>query len=93
MGSSDAQNASAAASFVSNGLTFVTSSLMGSISDEKGRRGDHVTWHILIPPSTHVSGDAPVGRYGTGASYHDVANASTGIVNWIRLLPYRPCQM
>ena len=39
MGNEDAQNASAMSSFVSNGLTFCTSSLMGSISDERGRRG------------------------------------------------------
>ena len=38
LGSADAQNMSAAASFVSNGLTFVTSSLVGSISDQRGRR-------------------------------------------------------
>jgi len=39
LGNEDAQNSAAMASFVSNTLTFVTSSLMGSISDEKGRRG------------------------------------------------------
>merc|ERR1719203_2327491 len=39
LGSEDAQNSAAVASFVSNTLTFTTSSLMGSISDEKGRRG------------------------------------------------------
>ena len=38
-GSSDAQNAAAFASLISNGLTFVTSSLIGSLSDEHGRRG------------------------------------------------------
>ncbi|KAL3804452.1 hypothetical protein ACHAW5_000405 [Stephanodiscus triporus] len=39
LGNDDAQNSAALASFVSNSLTFVTSSLMGSISDERGRRG------------------------------------------------------
>lgn len=39
-GNDDAQNSAAFASFVSNALTFVTSSLMGSISDERGRRGE-----------------------------------------------------
>ena len=39
LGNEDAQNSAALASFVSNTLTFATSSLMGSISDEKGRRG------------------------------------------------------
>jgi hypothetical protein len=38
-GSADAQQASALGSLVSNVLTFLTSSLMGSISDEHGRRG------------------------------------------------------
>lgn len=38
-GSADAQNASALGNLVSNVLTFVTSSLMGSLSDEHGRRG------------------------------------------------------
>ena len=39
MGNEDAQNSAAISGFISNTLTFVTSSLMGSISDEKGRRG------------------------------------------------------
>jgi len=38
-GSSDAQQAAALSNLISNGLTFITSSLMGSISDERGRRG------------------------------------------------------
>ena len=39
LGNEDAQNAAAISSFISNTLTFITSSLMGSISDEKGRKG------------------------------------------------------
>jgi len=39
LGNEDAQNAAAMGNFVSNALTFATSSLMGSISDENGRRG------------------------------------------------------
>jgi len=39
LGNEDAQNSAAIASFISNTLTFATSSLMGSISDERGRRG------------------------------------------------------
>jgi hypothetical protein len=38
-GSADAQNAAAVSNFVSDGLTFITSSLIGSISDERGRKG------------------------------------------------------
>ena len=37
-GNEDAQNSAAIASFISNTLTFMTSSMMGSLSDEKGRR-------------------------------------------------------
>lgn len=40
-GSSDAQTAAAASSFVSNVATFLTSSLIGSISDEYGRRSEY----------------------------------------------------
>jgi hypothetical protein len=39
LGNEDAQNSAAYASFVHNSLNFVTSSLMGSVSDERGRRG------------------------------------------------------
>jgi MFS family permease len=39
MGSADAQNVAAAASLASNVLTFLTSSLIGSLSDEHGRKG------------------------------------------------------
>ena len=40
-GSSDAQTAAAAASFTSNAATFFTSSLIGSLSDEHGRRSEY----------------------------------------------------
>ena len=43
LGNDDAQNSAAMASFVSNTLTFITSSLMGSMSDEKGRK-----WIMLL---------------------------------------------
>jgi len=39
-GSSDAQSAASVASFVSNVTTFLTSSLIGSLSDEYGRRSE-----------------------------------------------------
>jgi hypothetical protein len=38
-GSADAQSAVAASNLVSNGLTFLLSSLLGSLSDEHGRKG------------------------------------------------------
>ena len=40
LGSADAQNAAATANLISNMLTFVTSSLIGALSDEYGRRGE-----------------------------------------------------
>ena len=40
LGNEDAQNSAAFASFLSNSFTFATSSLMGSISDERGRKGE-----------------------------------------------------
>ena len=45
-GSAEAQNASALGNLVSNVLTFVTSSLMGSLSDEHGRRGKILDFHV-----------------------------------------------
>lgn len=39
LGNDDAQNSAAMTSFISHALTFSTSSLVGSISDERGRRG------------------------------------------------------
>jgi hypothetical protein len=41
-GSGDAQNVAAWENFVSNSLTFITSSVIGSISDERGRRGKRI---------------------------------------------------
>jgi hypothetical protein len=38
-GSADAQNAVAIEQLISNGLTFLTSALIGSLSDEYGRKG------------------------------------------------------
>ena len=50
-GSTDARNATASASLVSNTLTLLLSSLMGSISDSQGRRGTlhrHFRLHVLL---------------------------------------------
>ena len=38
-GSADAQSAAASSNLISNALTFLTSSLIGSLSDEYGRKG------------------------------------------------------
>ena len=42
LGSADAQDAVALSSLISNGLTFLTSSMTGSLSDEHGRRGNYI---------------------------------------------------
>ncbi len=47
-GSSDAQSADAAATFVKNIIIFFTSSLIGSLSDEYGRRSEYDLNCILI---------------------------------------------
>ena len=47
-GSGDAQNAAALENLVSNMFTFLSSSLVGSISDEKGRRGTSLrSWDYI----------------------------------------------
>jgi hypothetical protein len=48
-GSADAQNAAAEASLAMNVLTFLTSSLIGSLSDEHGRKGE--TTYVVCPLS------------------------------------------
>jgi hypothetical protein len=45
MGSADAQAAAASSNLISNVLTFLTSSLIGSFSDEHGRRGNYIFHH------------------------------------------------
>lgn len=84
LGSADAQNMSAAASFVSNGLTFVTSSLVGSISDQRGRRSIMLLgiFLSLLAPMCLVL----LQLIDTMTpNYYYIANASTGIVNWIAI--------
>jgi hypothetical protein len=48
LGSADAQNAAASSNLISNVLTFLTSSLIGSLSDEYGRRGKYVVFVIIL---------------------------------------------
>jgi DHA1 family tetracycline resistance protein-like MFS transporter len=84
LGNDDAQNSAALSSFISNALTFSTCSLMGSISDERGRRGI-ILLGIglrLLGPMTLVlmqvyDGMSPFPYY--------VLHASSGFVNWMAL--------
>lgn len=50
-GSSDAQSADATATFVTNIIIFLTSSLIGSLSDEYGRRSEYDLNYLLIKSS------------------------------------------
>jgi len=82
LGNDDAQNSAALTSFISNALTFSTSSLMGSISDERGRR-EIILLGIglsLLGPMNLVlmqlyKGMSPFPFYAS--------HAFSGVVNWM----------
>uniref|UniRef100_A0A7S2XRJ3 Major facilitator superfamily (MFS) profile domain-containing protein n=1 Tax=Attheya septentrionalis TaxID=420275 RepID=A0A7S2XRJ3_9STRA len=80
-GNNDAQNASALTSLVSNLLTFVTSSVIGSLSDEYGRKGILVLgiFLSLLGPTCVVL--LQLFDEMTPTWYY-VASGSTGLVNW-----------
>lgn len=82
LGSDDAQTAAANCHLVSNVLTFLTSSLIGSLSDEHGRKGILILGILLSTFSPLmlflmqlIPSMSPWWYYGVGAS--------TGLVNWI----------
>jgi hypothetical protein len=50
LGSADAQNAAATEKLISNVFTFITSSTIGSLSDEYGRKGQCLARHEKIAP-------------------------------------------
>jgi len=84
LGNEDAQNSAALASFVSNTLTFATSSLMGSISDEKGRRG-------IMLLGIGLSLMAPLNLVllqlfeSMDPSFYYASHALYGIVSWMAI--------
>lgn len=82
LGSADAQNVHATGNLVSNVLTFATSSLMGSLSDEHGRRGLLLLGVFLSFLATFmlvliqlIPSLSPTWYYG--------ATSLTGLVSWI----------
>ena len=81
-GNDDAQNAAATSSFISHFLTFTTSSLMGSISDESGRRG-------IILLGIGLSLLAPmylvlIQLYGNLSPFpYYASKAISGVVSWM----------
>mmetsp|Transcript_11497 Transcript_11497/g.17256 ORF Transcript_11497/g.17256 Transcript_11497/m.17256 type:complete len:577 (-) Transcript_11497:230-1960(-) len=83
-GSSDAQTAAASASFVSNTFTFITSSLIGSISDEHGRRYLLILGNFLAllgPVSLVYIQTFP----SSNPNWYYVASSAGGVVSWISL--------
>mmetsp|Transcript_19435 Transcript_19435/g.41010 ORF Transcript_19435/g.41010 Transcript_19435/m.41010 type:complete len:538 (+) Transcript_19435:62-1675(+) len=82
LGNEDAQNSAAMASFASNTLTFATSSLMGSISDEKGRRGIMllgIGLSILGPLNLVLMQIYP----GLDPFFYYASHGLSGLVSWI----------
>ena len=80
-GSADAQNAVSMEQLIGNGITFLTSSLVGSLSDEYGRKGILVlgiflslfsplilVWIQLVP--------------SVSPNWYYAAGMMTGLVNW-----------
>lgn len=58
-GSADAQAAVASANLISNVLTFVTSSLIGSLSDEHGRKGTHLLFKETVSKQARSNNNKP----------------------------------
>lgn len=83
-GSSDAQAAAAAASLVSNAATFLTSSLMGSLTDEYGRKNFLILAQSLTCLSPCILVLLQV--FDTmDPSWYYGAHATTGLVNWLAI--------
>jgi len=83
-GSSDAQTAATSASFVSNIFTFLTSSLIGSISDEYGRRQLLVLGQFLAMFGPLVL--VMIQMFPTSnPNWYYVASAAGGLISWISI--------
>ena len=83
-GSSDAQTFAASASFVSNMLTFFTSSLIGSISDDYGRRFFLILGQFLSmfgPFCLVIIQMFP----STNPNWYYAAHAMGGLINWMSI--------
>ncbi|VEU38105.1 unnamed protein product [Pseudo-nitzschia multistriata] len=84
LGGSDAQAAASVSNLVNNVLTFLTSSLVGSLSDELGRKGPLLIGLVMaMMPSLflyvilHVPTMSPWWYYAT--------SASTGLIPWMAI--------
>lgn len=81
-GSADAQNAAAFTSLVSNTFTFVTSSMIGSISDERGRKGI-MLMGIFLSTLTPLCLVLLQLNPTMSPTWYYIAGALSGLVNWI----------
>jgi len=84
LGSADAQNAAAEASLAMNVLTFLTSSLMGSLSDEHGRKSILIIGlfiSTLSPLSLYIIQLVPT----MNPWWYYGVHISTGFVNWVAI--------
>lgn len=83
-GSSDAQTAAASSNFVTNVFTFLTSSLIGSISDEYGRRnllvlGEFLS--VLGPLCLVLIQTFP----SMNPNWYYIASSAGGLISWITI--------
>mmetsp|Transcript_14496 Transcript_14496/g.33747 ORF Transcript_14496/g.33747 Transcript_14496/m.33747 type:complete len:601 (+) Transcript_14496:224-2026(+) len=83
-GGADAQAAASISNLWNNGLTFLTGSLTGSLSDEHGRKGPLLIGLVfcmmpagLLCALQEVPGMNPWWYYGT--------SASTGLISWVSI--------
>jgi MFS family permease len=83
-GFNDAQTANTMASFISNGLTFLTSSLIGSFSDEFGRRNLLLLSQAMsILPSFCLVLSQLDNKLNP--RYYYLSSACSGIISWIAI--------
>lgn len=83
-GSSDAQTAAAISSFISNTNTFFTSSVIGTLSDQYGRRGFLILGQFLscLAPTALVILQA---FPSVKPRWYYIATALSGMVSWISI--------
>lgn len=84
-GSSDAQTAAAISSFVSNAFTFFTSSVIGTLSDQYGRRGFLILGQFLscLAPTVLVL----IQMFPTTVKprWYYIASSLSGMISWISI--------
>jgi MFS family permease len=83
-GSSDAQTAAAISSFISNAFTFFTSSVIGTLSDQYGRRGFLILGQFLscLAPTALVL----IQMFPTvKPQWYYIATSLSGMISWISI--------